>query len=154
MNMRCSRRWGRRCATSCLLDAWEKEGRLVQAVLRCVQCDAILDAGDATVCVGLASAVLTVQPWSARSCAHTAWVSEGERVAGSEYVPAYCLSDLVNNGQRAKEPGTHAHAAHAGVSVSIAAREPGVSRVPHVRDMRPELLEAATETHAGPQIHT
>ena len=115
MNMRCSRRWGRRCATSCLLDAWEKEGRLVQAVLRCVQCDAILDAGDATVCVGLASAVLTVQPWSARSCAHTAWVSEGERVAGSEYVPAYCLSDLVNNGQRAQEPGTHAHA---GVSVS------------------------------------
>ena len=72
-------------------------------------------------------------------------MSEAERVEGGEYVPARCLSDLVNNGQRTQ---------HAGVSVSIAAREPGASRVPHVRDMHPELLEAATETHAGPQIHT
>ena len=109
---------------------------------------------------GLVGAVLTVHVHQRmlvgnHSCAHTAWVSEGERVARSEYVPARCLSDLVNNGQRAQEPGTHAHA---GVSVStvyihtyIAAGEPGPSRVPHVRGMHPEVLEAAIETHAGPQ---
>ena len=69
---------------------------------------------------GLVGAVLTVHVHQRvlvgnHSCAHTARVSEGERVARSEYVPARCLSDLVNNGQRAHEPGTHAHA---GVSVS------------------------------------